>query len=87
MENQNCLDWVKPQGGVVFFPRIKPEIELDTAEFYRVLNDKYGTFVGPGHWFDIDDRYFRVGYAWPKKEELRQGLIGLCKAVEDVRKN
>lgn len=87
METQNVIDWVRPQGGVVCFPRIKPEIELDTSAFYDVLNNRYGVFVGPGRWFDMDDRYFRIGYAWPEKEELRQGLRNLFKAVEDVRKN
>lgn len=86
MEHQDVLEWVKPEGGVVCFPRIKPEIEVDTQEFYEVLNNKYGVFVGPGHWFDQDDRSFRVGYAWPGKEELRKGLEGLIAAVQDVRK-
>ena len=87
MDNQDVLEWVKPEGGVVFFPRIKEDIEVDTDEFYRVLNDKYGVFVGPGRWFDIDDRYFRVGYGWPDKEQLRAGLLGLSAAVREVRKN
>ncbi len=87
MENQNVLEWVKPQGGVVCFPRIKEEIEIDTKEFYDCLNHKYGVFVGPGKWFDMSDRYFRIGYAWPKKEELRQGMLNLLKAIEDTRKN
>ena len=87
MEHQDVLDWVQPQGGVVCFPRIKPAIEIDTDEFYRVMNEKYGTFVGPGHWFDQDDRYFRVGYAWPTGEQLRKGLEGIISAVKDVRKN
>ena len=87
MEHQDVLDWVKPQGGVVCFTRIKPEIRVDTGEFYLVLNEKYGVYVGPGHWFDQDDRYFRVGYAWPGKEELRKGLEGLIAAVQDVRQN
>ena len=87
MEQQDVLDWVKPSGGVVCFPSIKAEIELDTEEFYKVLNDKYGVFVGPGHWFEEDDRHFRVGYAWPSKEELETGLKYLVQAVKDVRKN
>lgn len=87
MEHQGVLEWVQPVGGVVCFPRIKPEIEVDIEEFYDVLNNKYGVFVGPGHWFDKDDRYFRVGYAWPDKEQLRKGLEGLVAAVNDVRKN
>ena len=87
MENQDCLEWVKPQGGVVCFPRIKAEIEIDTAEFYDVLNNQYGVFVGPGRWFDMDDRSFRVGYAWPDKEQLREGLLKLIEAVQQTRKN
>lgn len=87
MDGQDVLEWVKPVSGVVCFPRIKPEIELDINEFYDVLNNRYGVFVGPGHWFDTDDRYFRVGYAWPDKEQLKKGLEGLVAAVKDVRKN
>ena len=87
MESQNVLEWVKPEGGVIFFPHIKDEIEIDTEKFYDVLNNKYGVFVGPGHWFDVDDRYFRVGYAWPDKEQLRGGLAGLVAAVKETGKN
>lgn len=87
LDNQDVLEWVKPSGGVICFPHIKDEIELDINEFYDVLNNKYGVFVGPGHWFDMDDRYFRVGYAWPDKEQLRTGLLGLVSAVKEVRKN
>ena len=87
MAHQDVLDWVEPAGGVVCFPWIRPEIEIDTEEFYRLLNDKYGTFVGPGHWFSMPDRYFRVGYAWPSKDELKAGLEALVLAVNDTRTN
>lgn len=87
MANQDVLNWVEPQGGVVCFPWIKPEIDLDVEEFYRVLNEKYGVFVGPGHWFSVDDRHFRVGYAWPTEEELRKGLEGIVEAIQEVRKS
>ena len=87
MKNQNVFDWVKPTGGVVCFPSIKPDIKLDVEEFYDVLNNKYGVYVGPGHWFEMNDRHFRLGYAWPTKEELEEGLVYLAQAVEDVRKN
>ena len=84
MAGQDVVEWVKPEGGVVCFPRIRTDIRLDTAEFYRILNDKYGVFVGPGRWFDMDDRSFRVGFAWPKKEELRQGLEYLFQSVREA---
>jgi aspartate/methionine/tyrosine aminotransferase len=86
MEKQDCLEWVKPAGGVVCFPRIRTDIELDTKEFYEILNNKYGVFVGPGRWFDLDDRYFRLGYAWPTKEELIVGLPLICQAVKEAQK-
>lgn len=86
MDSQDAVEWIKPEGGVVCFPRIRQDIEIDTEEFYRILNDKYGVFVGPGRWFEMDDRYFRIGYAWPGKEELRQGLLHLFDAVREAAK-
>ena len=37
---------------------------------------EYGTYVGPGHWFEVDDRHFRLGFGWPTEAELRAGLAG-----------
>ncbi len=81
-ENQNDVEWIKPKGGVVCFPRIKPNIKLDIEKFYSILNDKYGTYVGPGRWFGHDDRYFRIGYAWPLEQELKDGLQSITKSIE-----
>ena len=61
-------------GGVVCFPRIKPDVPVDVDEFYRVLNDVHGAYVGPGHWFEQSRRHMRVGYGWPLPEELEGGL-------------
>jgi aspartate/methionine/tyrosine aminotransferase len=85
MGSQDLLEWVKPESGVVCFPRIRSDIELKTEEFYDVLNNKYGTFVGPGRWFSMSDRNFRVGYAWPDKAELRTGMLNILSAINDVR--
>jgi aspartate/methionine/tyrosine aminotransferase len=84
MDGEQLMEWVEPQGGVVCFPRIKPELRLDEDEFYRVLLDKYGTYVGPGHWFEQSRRHMRVGYGWPTLEELRHGLAGISAAVRDA---
>lgn len=86
MDAQDVVEWIRPEGGVVCFPRIRRDLEVDTEAFYKILNDKYGVFVGPGRWFEMDDRYFRVGYAWPGKEELRQGLLHLFDAVRETAK-
>ncbi len=75
------FEWIEPKGGVVGFPRIRPEVEVDVDRFYEVLLEEYGTVVGPGHWFELSRRHFRLGYGWPQPAELEAGLAGLSKAV------
>ncbi len=74
MEDHSFLEWVEPTGGVICFPRIKPSIDINIKKFYTILTEKFGTFVGPGHWFEQSDSSFRIGYAWPKIESLKNGL-------------
>ena len=74
---QDVFEWVEPSGGVVGLVRVRPEIDIDTKRFYDALLTEHGTYVGPGHWFEVDDRYFRLGYGWPTIAELRDGLSGL----------
>jgi aspartate/methionine/tyrosine aminotransferase len=83
LEEEELLEWVEPQGGCVCFPRIKPEVAIDLDHFYEVLNDSYGTYVGPGHWFEQSRRHFRVGYAWPLIDELKGGLACLSEALRE----
>lgn len=87
MASQNDLEWVEPCGGVVCFPRIKPALDIDVDEFYNILNEEYGTYVGPGHWFGMDRRHMRIGYGWPKPEELALGLENITRAVARARKS
>lgn len=82
MAGQSYLEWVEPAGGVVSFPRIKADVALNVDNFYRVLLEDYGTFVGPGHWFESDRRHMRVGYGWPGAAELSAGLNNLTAAIE-----
>ena len=82
---QAALEWVEPSGGVVCFPRIRPDVRIDVDEFYRILNGKYGTYVGPGHWFGMDRRFMRIGYAWPAAGELEEGLNNISSAIEESK--
>ncbi len=86
MNNQNYLEWIKPTGGVVCFPKIKDSIKLDIDEFYNVLKNEYSTYVGSGHWFEMDKRFMRIGYGWTDKEQLRQGLNNIISTIEKVKK-
>ena len=81
MAGQATFEWVEPVGGVVGLVRARPEVSLDTNRFYEVLLAEHGTYVGPGHWFELDDRHFRLGYGWPTQSELRAGLAALTAAA------
>jgi aspartate/methionine/tyrosine aminotransferase len=78
---EELMEWVEPDGGVVCFPRIRPDVPVDVNEFYRVLGEMHGTYVGPGHWFEQDRRQMRIGYAWPLPDELEGGLAAVSGSV------
>jgi aspartate/methionine/tyrosine aminotransferase len=76
------LEWVEPSGGCVCFPRLR-DAKADTTKFYTRLNQR-GAYVGPGHWFEQPDRYFRIGYGWPTATELAGGLDAISRALDDI---
>ena len=51
-----------------------------TDAFYKRLME-HGTYIGPGHWFEMPDTCFRVGYGWPTSEELAAGLAAISAAL------
>lgn len=81
MAGEDLLEWVAPRGGVVCFPRIRPGVPVDPDRFYRVLSEEFGTYVGPGHWFEQSRRHFRLGFGWPTIPELEEGLRGISSAL------
>jgi len=85
IDGHELFEWVEPNAGVVCFPRVRPEIAIDVDGFYRALLEEHGTYVGPGHWFDQDPRFFRLGFAWPTEDELAGGLEGLDRAAAGAR--
>lgn len=83
IDGEELLDWVKPSGGVVCFPRIKKEPKGGLPAFYDRLLKNYATYVGPGHWFELPDNFFRLGYGWPTREELEGGMKAISAALRD----
>ena len=61
--------------------RFRPDVARRPGRFYEVLLADHGTYVGPGHWFEVDDRHFRLGFGWPTVAELRAGLTALTEAA------
>lgn len=83
MQEQDELEWVEPDGGCVCFPRIKAPETVDIDAFYKLLLEKYGTYVGPGHWFDMPRHYMRIGFGWPSAERLKEGLENISSCLTE----
>ena len=86
MDSQDDWEWVEPRGGCVGFPRMRRPESVDIDRFYELLLNKYGTYVGPGHWFEMPRHYVRLGFGWPAKEQLQEGLAALTKAIKETRR-
>lgn len=83
-EAGDVWEWVEPQGGCVCFPRLRNPQRVDPDRFYKLLLEKYGTYVGPGHWFEMPRHYIRLGFGWPSIDQLEEGLVALVKSVEEA---
>jgi aspartate/methionine/tyrosine aminotransferase len=77
MARQSVFEWVEPRGGVAGLVRVRPDLPFEASKFHHMLLQEYGTYVGAGHWFELDDRWFRLGFGWPAHDELRAGLDAL----------
>lgn len=84
MDSQDSFEWVPPSGGVVGLVRFRDGLVVDQDAFYHHLLAEHGTYVGPGHWFELSDRYFRLGFGWPTRDELQAGLAGLTAAAQQA---
>jgi len=83
IDKQQDFEWIYPEAGVVSFPRIKNPGNADPEKVWRRLAEKYKTFVIPGRCFEMDNRYFRLGFG-ATAEEIEIGLANLGKALHDL---
>ena len=79
---QNFFKYVLPVSGCVCFPKLN--IDINIEKFYSYLNSELKTFVGNGHWFEMDKEYMRIGFGWPQKDELIQGLQNISDAIIEI---
>jgi aspartate/methionine/tyrosine aminotransferase len=78
------IDWVRPEGGVVCFPWMNVPATFDFDQFYSRLLAEHGTYVGPGHWFEMPRNFMRIGFSWPTVDELKAGLAGISLALRQT---
>lgn len=76
---QNVVDYVLPDSGVIMMPRLKSSIS--TKKFYSDLLNKHKAYVGQGHWFQMNDRFFRLGFGWATTAEITKGLTAIQKSA------
>ncbi len=72
LKNHPNFEWVKPDAGAIAFIHIKKPV--DTQNFYQTLLNTHKTMLGPGHWFEQSDQFFRLGFGFPTSQELVEGL-------------
>ena len=77
MADQDVFEWVEPRVASSASFEFVPHLDFDAAKFHHTLLHEFGTYVGAGHWFELDDRHFRLGFGWPSHDELRAGLAAL----------
>jgi len=82
-EEREWVEWVRPEAGVMCFVRLKRVPEGGAAAFYKTLLERHGVYVGPGRWFECEERLFRLGYGWPTWEDLEGGLDAISKALRE----
>ncbi len=83
INQQEYFEWIYPEAGVVGFPRMKSQMAVDPEKLYRLLAEKYKTFVVPGRCFEMDPTHFRLGFGG-EPEKIKIGLNNLNKALAEV---
>jgi aspartate/methionine/tyrosine aminotransferase len=86
LRKETRMEWVRPEGGCVCFPRIKGDAGIDVDKFHRILQVDHATAVGPGHWFEQDRRFMRIGFGWPLADELSGGLAAISASLDAARR-
>lgn len=77
------LEWVEPTGGVTGLPRLRDPLAPLAPTFHAKLRER-AVWVGPGAWFGMEPRYFRLGWGWPEIDELELGLREIDAVIAEI---
>ena len=78
--NQDIVEWVPPNGGVLCFPKYK--VNMSSIELCHKLLDDYGVMVNPGEYFDMNS-HIRLGFAC-SEDVLINGLNALGNGLSEL---
>ncbi len=81
--NEQRIKCILPLGGLVCFPKLVVK-KYEMGNFYQNLFERHGLVVGPGHWFDMPDDYFRLGFGYPTAEKLNRGLHYISTIMDET---
>jgi aspartate/methionine/tyrosine aminotransferase len=76
------VEWIEPEGGVVSFPRFANPA-IDARRIYARLQDD-GIFLGPGWWFEQEERHMRIGFGYPPSDELQLALTAISARLNEL---
>ena len=68
----NVLAWVRPRGGSIGFPRLRPDLDID--RFSAGLIEAEGVLLLPGSQFGHHGNHFRIGFG---RTDLPEAVAGL----------
>lgn len=85
VENQELVEWVRPDAGAICCVRLKPLVFPDNAvrRFYDALAHE-GVRVSNGIWFGDEARIFRLGFGFLSMPDLHIALNILSAVVQKI---
>ncbi|KAI9039953.1 aspartate aminotransferase [Aspergillus affinis] len=81
VQEEDMVEWVRPEAMSIALIRMTREPPGGATSFYSRLLKEQATYVGPGHWFELPETCFRLGYGWPAMEDLKKGLAAISRAL------
>ena len=83
IKTEELVEWVRPNEMLIGLIKVKKDPPGGMEGFHDRLLKQHSTYVGPGRWFDLAGRYFRLGFGWPSIEQLETGLKAVSIALRE----
>lgn len=76
---ENNLQWVKPNGGIICFPKIN----CNSLKLAKICVEKHSVLISPGEYFG-EKEHIRLGYG-VEENILREGLKRIEMAIAEIK--